>query len=370
MAALLTRCTLLGLSLAHAYATVDVDRTFALLREGEQLNAAAAAALESKVGRKPNDLENRLRLLSYYAGQQSSSDIDPIRAARARHVLWLIQNAPKASVFDLATRVYALQPTGGPLADPAGWQAARQAWQRQLSAHPQDTPLKRNAATFLEILDPAMVEAILKSTGDDRWLGQLYAKSILGIEATDYKTSDPVSTSDAIRNSDFARHALAELENSPNPALLGGAGFTLNRDGGLLYADGKLTWDYVPLAKRLLEKAGQIDPANQDSFSVVPQLPKRGQRLPITVRLGGALLEKSLRKRVDPVRPAGLQSAGSAVRLNVLVDLDGTVLRAVAVAGPAPLRPAALDAVKKWVFAPTSIQGKPVYVAAILDLLF
>src|SRR5690348_15882285 len=145
------------ISAINASAAVDVNRTFTLLREGEQLTATAAVELESKVGKKPNDLENRLRLLSYYAGQQGSDDVQNIRAARARHILWLIRNEPKVTVFDVATRVYALQPTGGPLADTGAFQAAREAWQKQVSEHPRDNEIKRNAATFLEVHDPALV---------------------------------------------------------------------------------------------------------------------------------------------------------------------------------------------------------------------
>jgi hypothetical protein len=77
------RWAFLVVFVANAYAAVDVSRTFVLLREGEPLSASAAAELENKVGKKPNDLGNRLRLLSYYAGQQGSSDVEPIRAARA-----------------------------------------------------------------------------------------------------------------------------------------------------------------------------------------------------------------------------------------------------------------------------------------------
>jgi len=98
----------------------------------------------------------------------------------------------------------------------------------------------------------------------------VYAKAILGIVASDYKTSNPALASDEGRSSEFAQHALKELENSRNASLLGGAGFTLNRDGGFLYSKAKLDWDYVPLANKLLKKTEQIDPANTDSFSVVP----------------------------------------------------------------------------------------------------
>jgi hypothetical protein len=358
------------ISAINAGAAVDVSRTFTLLGEGEQLSATAAVELESKVGKKPSDLENRLRLLSYYAGQQDSDDVQKIRAARARHILWLIRNVPKAAVFDVATRVYAIQPTGGPFADTTEFQAAKEAWQRQISEHPKDNEIKRNAATFLEVHDPALVETLLQATGDDHWLGQVYAKAILGIVASDYRTSDPVLTSDERRNSDFVKHAIGELEASNNAAMLGGAGFTLCRDGGLLYADSKLDWNYVPLATKLLAKAEQIDPSNKDAFSVLPELPRRGERPPVTLRLGAAQLEKNLKKRIDPVRPPGVAEASAPVRLNILVGLDGNVVRAVAVDGPSQLRDAAIAAVKQWVFSPTSIKGKPVCILSVIDLLF
>lgn len=355
---------------AGSSAAVDLNRTFTLLREGEQLSAATAADLESKVAKKPSDLENRLRLLSYYAGQQGADDVQKIRASRAAHVLWIIRNEPKAAVFDISTRVYAIQSSGGPLADAPQFQAAKEAWESQIAAQPRDNEIKRNAATFAEIGDPAKAESLLKSTGDDRWLGQVYAKAILGIVASDYRTSDPVLTSEDRRNSEFARHAREELEKSMNAAMLGGTGFTLCRDGGMLYADGKLDWDYTPLAKKLLNTAEQINPANMDVFSVVAELPKRGERPPITLRIGGAQLEKSVKKRVDPIRPPGAPPGREPVRLNLLIGLEGSVARAVAIGGPPALRDAAVAALKQWIFSPTSISGKAVYVISTIDLLF
>lgn len=346
-------------------AAVDVGRTFTLLREGEKLSAAAAAELESEVAKKPSDLENRLRLLSYYAGQGAS-----VRDARARHVLWLIQNEPKAAVFMVATRVYAIQPTGGPLADPAGFQAVREAWRQQIAKYPNDAKIKRNAVDFLDVHDPEAAEALLQSTGDARWLGQIYANAILGVDATEYRTSEPASTSDEKRNSTFAKHALAELERSNNSVMLGGAGFTLCRDGGFLYADGKLDWDYTPLAKKLLAKAEHLDPSNADAFSVVPELPKRGERPAVTVRAGGDQIAHNLKKRVLAVVPPGVRTHGAVVRVNVLIGLDGTVVRTAAVSGPSELHNAAAAAVKQWTFSPTTMNGKQVYVLSAIDLKF
>jgi hypothetical protein len=132
-----------------ARAAVDLNRTLALLREGERLTPAAAQELERKLAKKAGDLENRLRLLAHYAGPRGGEDLAAIRAARSAHALWLIENEPKAAVFNYATRVYALQPEGGPLADPAAFAAAKAAWEKQLTAHPGDADLKRNAATYL-----------------------------------------------------------------------------------------------------------------------------------------------------------------------------------------------------------------------------
>lgn len=350
-------------------ASPDVSQTFTLLREGERLSTEKAAELEKKLAKKANDLEDRLRLLSYYAGQDGSGDAKGIKEARLRHVLWIIEHEPDAAIFGVASRVYAIQLAGG-LADPDGFQKAKEAWQAQISAHPTSSDIKRNAATFFEIQDPELEESLLKSTGDDRWLGQVYAKAILGIVALDYRTGYPALTSDERRSSKVAHDALAELENSDDAALLGGAGFTLCRDGGMLYADGKLNWDYVPLATKLLTKAGQIDPSNKDAFSTVPQLPKRGERPTATVRIGSAQLMKILLKHTAPVRPAGALQTSEPVSLNVLVGLDGSVVRTAVISGPAQLRSAASEAVKQWVFVPTTINGKPVYVLSTIELSF
>jgi TonB family protein len=161
------------------------------------------------------------------------------------------------------------------------------------------------------------------------------------------------------------------VESSNNPVMLGGAAFTLCRDGGILYADGKLDWDYTPLAKVLLAKGEQLDPTNLDVFSVVPELPHRGERPAPTLR-AGATETKNLRSRVDPVYPPAAQAAGiqGAVAVNILVGLDGHVVRAAATSGPDQLREAAAAAVRQWDYKPTSLNGKPVYILTRATLNF
>jgi protein TonB len=54
-----------------------------------------------------------------------------------------------------------------------------------------------------------------------------------------------------------------------------------------------------------------------------------------------------------------LHTEGEVV-INVDVDTSGTVSAAKAVSGPSVLRTAALDAVKRWKYAPATLDGKPV----------
>jgi len=362
---LFARCFLIFLFATFAAAsTTDVSRTFALLKEGEQMSPASAEDIETKLVRKPDDLDNRIRLLAFYASQRGSGTPENVRSARLRHITWLVEREPKAAVFNVATRVYALQSVGGALADPAGFQAVKEIWLSQIRANPSDKEIKENAATFTEIQDPETAENLLTELGNTRWLGQVYAKAILGIVASDYISSDPILADESRRNAAFAKRALAQLESSQDARMLGGAAFTLCRDGGILYAGDKLNFDYTPLAKQLLARAESIDPANADVFSVVPELPKKGERPTPIVRIGGNFADKNLRSRVSPSYPPQARAAGvqGDVLVNILIGLDGHVIRVAPVSGPNELRDAAISAIKEWTYSPTLINGRAVYV--------
>lgn len=369
------RCALTALCLSamlRASVPVDVPRTFALLKEGEQLTSERAADLEARIVHKPGDEEDRIRLLSFYAHQQGTEATQSIRAARLRHISWLAERDPKAAIFDVATGVYTLQEVGGPLADPTGFQSVRDIWQSQIKAHPNDLVIKRNAVSFLQIQDPELAATLLLETGDSRWRGQVYAKAVLGIVAVDYISGEPVLVDDARRSSPFGIRASETLENSKDPVLLGGAVFTLCRDGGILYAAGKLSGDYISTADRLLAKTQAMDPNNSDVFSAIPELPNPGEPPPEVVRLGAPAARAKLLSQVDPTYPPQAQAdlVEGVVRLNVLIGLDGRVLKVSPVSGPDPLRSAAANAVKQWIYSPTRLKGRAVYVFTVIDVRF
>ena len=85
----------------------------------------------------------------------------------------------------------------------------------------------------------------------------------------------------------------------------------------------------------------------------------------------GSLLEKAV-SRIDPVYPQTAKNAGVAgmVRVKIVVDETGSVASVVWAEGPMLLRQAARDALVKWKFQPTLVDGKPVKATGYVDFGF
>ena len=82
---------------------------------------------------------------------------------------------------------------------------------------------------------------------------------------------------------------------------------------------------------------------------------------PVVAASDPVIAAKAMR-RVDPVYPAFAKSvnvSGSVV-VEVTIDEQGKVVKADAVAGPGPLRQAAVDAAKHWEFQPATQNNKPI----------
>ncbi len=85
---------------------------------------------------------------------------------------------------------------------------------------------------------------------------------------------------------------------------------------------------------------------------------------PQQVRVESTLQAANLIKKVVPVYPLLAKSAGvqGAVRFTALIGKDGKIQNLKVISGPAPLLDAASDAVKRWVYRPTLLNGQPVEV--------
>ena len=90
------------------------------------------------------------------------------------------------------------------------------------------------------------------------------------------------------------------------------------------------------------------------------------------IRVGGNVQAAKLIRQPKPVYPPLAMQAriSGIVTLKVLIDQDGTVLNLTVVSGHPLLIPAALDAVKQWVYAPTLLNGEPVQVETQIDVTF
>jgi protein TonB len=93
---------------------------------------------------------------------------------------------------------------------------------------------------------------------------------------------------------------------------------------------------------------------------------------PQRIRIGGAVEAARLIHQVQPVYPplASQVRVGGTVVLTAIIGRDGTVKNLALVSGQPLLVPAAMDAVKQWVYKPTYLNGVPVEVVTEIDVNF
>jgi hypothetical protein len=87
-------------------------------------------------------------------------------------------------------------------------------------------------------------------------------------------------------------------------------------------------------------------------------------------RLEAGVLESLLIKRVAPVRCWECRQISGIVRFDVRIGRDGKVVDIQLVSGHPLLVPAAMDAVRQWVYRPTRVNGTPVEVDGEVDVHF
>jgi protein TonB len=90
------------------------------------------------------------------------------------------------------------------------------------------------------------------------------------------------------------------------------------------------------------------------------------------LRIGGKVQEPKLLRRIDAVYPPMARQAriGGVVRLQATIGKDGKVKKVEVKSGPPLLRTAAIDAVQKWVYSPSLLNGSPVEATTDVDVSF
>jgi TonB family protein len=90
------------------------------------------------------------------------------------------------------------------------------------------------------------------------------------------------------------------------------------------------------------------------------------------VVIGGHVAEPRLLYRAMPVYPLNAKEAGIAgdVVIKTTIDQKGTVMDMHVVSGPLMLRQAALDALRRWKFEPSKLDGQPISVQMLVTIKF
>src|SRR5262245_3135853 len=115
---------LLNLPLSGAQTrTLTFQSPEQLVQQGANITLAAAQELEAQLEKNPEDLNARAKLLGFYWYQWMRPGEEAARAARRRHILWLIQHHPDSAVTGLEEA--SIAEAGNSLIDPEGYQEAR-----------------------------------------------------------------------------------------------------------------------------------------------------------------------------------------------------------------------------------------------------
>jgi protein TonB len=93
---------------------------------------------------------------------------------------------------------------------------------------------------------------------------------------------------------------------------------------------------------------------------------------PQRIRVGGNVQQAKLIRQPKPIYPPLAKQAriSGVVRLNAIIGKDGTIQNLTVASGHPLLVPAAMEAVKQWVYAPTLLNGEPVEVVTQIDVNF
>lgn len=351
---------------------LDSNTVFGLLKKGSQLSVSQADKLEAKLKSKPDDAEARIQLLSFYAKRPQGVDIAAIKLARIKHILWVIENDPKDGfgLFRVATGVYRIHCQGDDLADAEAFRRVAELWTNQIHKNASDASIRREAIDAIQYCDPELAENLLLESHNQAGLGILYGTAVLGISGQSYLSNDPEASLTTLRQSNFAEKARGILEAATDQELISAAARTLLSDGAILWADGKLDWDYTDLGRKLLAKAETNDPYSFMLKTLSTALPNRGERPPPVIRVGGNIASANLTKHPSPNYPIAARNQGiqGTVRLSVLIGLDGRVLSLKPEQGPPELIPSALDTVRQWEYRPIILNGKPCFVITAIDV--
>jgi len=235
-----------------------------LAREGRTLAPAEVQVLENALKTTPDDLSARTRLVGYYfSSGLAALGADATRAARRRHILWIIEHHPEAEVTMLSEMT--IDPAGHPLADADAYAEGKKLWLAQVAAHKDDPRMLIHAARFFRLPERVLALDLLKqairlSPGDvaAAELGYTYAITILGITMIN-NNGLPMNADPVAATAPLARQSVEELRSSTNLTMVRVAAGILSQYGVMVSLASRGAINEDALAEELLKKVEAED---------------------------------------------------------------------------------------------------------------
>src|SRR5262249_47523608 len=108
---------------------------------------------------------------------------------------------------------------------------------------------------------------------------------------------------------------------------------------------------------------GEPPPPPAPSFTPLPQEPQK---------VSESDLQSRAITKVKPVYPpnAKRMNATGPVEVEIIISEEGLVVEAKAISGHLALRSAAVEAARKWVFKPETLNGAKVRMKSVLTFIF
>jgi len=162
-----------------------------------RLSPDEVSELEAKVAANPADLELRGRLLRHYMTDRAPE----ARSARARHVLWIVANAPEAEIAG-SPETYADR-----ILEPGVYEKARSLWLAHLEASASNPKIVANAARFFLLSEPERARDLLKQGRELEPLNPEWSERLAQLDMLSVRRH-------GAEVGDSARKALEEFESA------------------------------------------------------------------------------------------------------------------------------------------------------------
>ena len=350
------------------------------------------------IEKAPADLNARSLLLAWYTRHYQEPEANP---GRLRQILWVIENQPDMRLSD--DRSLNVDER-----DRAAFRVVSEAWRKQAAVQPANAIVLIRAArafarsepeTAAVWLESAIAQSASLAKKEQQWpanipqpafwctwsyllseaktdLAHVYVDAMMGVTArTPWEGTGPIDPAVAV--SAFARTAREEIDRSGDAAFLVQAASWLNLTIGSLQSSGRPDTRFVPLAWAWFQKAERLDNTSwaaaitidrfqRDWSSKQPGIPPPTPRIQKLAAEAPPPLERVA--AACPANMAEFGPAGLSVNVKLIVATDGRVRFALLQGGHPAAIPAALEAARKWRFAPAFQGNKPVEVETAVTI--